>query len=111
VKRSIALPFRIAGDVELVGGPALERAKVMNILLVEPGELPWRTSFGTPLDALRHRPMDAVHVELVRVRCEDALATWLPSVDVVVTPKAGGSTEMILAVAIGAASAATEVAR
>ncbi len=101
MKRSIGLPFRVAGDVRLVGGAEHERAKVMNVLLVEPGELAWRTAFGTPLDALRHRTMDVVQAELVRVRCEQALATWLPSLEVDVTPRRSEDTSLVLGIAIG----------
>ncbi len=101
MKRSIGLPFQVAGDVRLMGGAELERAKVMNVLLVEPGELLWRTAFGTPLDALRHRPIDVVQTELVRVRCEQALATWLPSLDVDVAPRQSENTSLVLGFAIG----------
>lgn len=105
MKRSLATPFAIGADVNVVSGSELDRSKVLNVLLTEPDELPWRTAFGTPLDALRHRPNDAVHRELVRVRCEDALATWIPSLAVVVTAKAGDDTSIVLRVAVGAADA------
>lgn len=101
MKRSIALPFRVASDVRLVGGAEHERAKVLNVLLVEPGELAWRTAFGAPLDALRHRTMDVVQAELVRVRCEQALVAWLPSLEVGVTARRTEDTSLVLRIAIG----------
>lgn len=111
MKRSIGIPFAMAGDVRLVAGGELDRAKVMNVLLVEPGELAWRTAFGTPLDALRHRPMDVVQAELVRVRCEDALSTWLPSLEVDVASTANEETVVVLGIAVGSHRDRLEVRR
>jgi alkylhydroperoxidase family enzyme len=100
MKRSLSLPFRIERDVVVASGATLERAKVQHVLLTEPGELPWRTAFGTPLEACRHRPLDAVEAELVRVRCEDALATWLPDLAVDVTAFDAGETALGLRVSL-----------
>ncbi|GEL75694.1 hypothetical protein MVI01_74780 [Myxococcus virescens] len=47
------------------------------------GELPWRTSFGAGLSRLRHQSNDAVLGELARVCIRDALARWLPGVQLV----------------------------
>ena len=99
--RSPALPFVVERDVAVATGPELERAKVRHVLLTEPEELPWRTAFGTPLDSLRHRPMDAVQAEIVRLRCRDALATWLPGIDVTVEPGAGDDSSLVLRVQLG----------
>ena len=99
--RSLALPFAIEADVVVVTGADLDRAKVTNVLLTEQDELPWRTAFGATLDPLRHRAMDAVQIELLRVRCEDALATWVPSVETAVEPGAIADTTISLRVAIG----------
>ncbi|MBZ0234436.1 MAG: hypothetical protein K8M05_19050 [Deltaproteobacteria bacterium] len=104
MKTSLSLPFQVERDVVVATGPALERAKVQHVLLTEPGELPWRTAFGTPLEACRHRPLDAVEAELVRVRCEDALATWLPGVVADVDAFDAGETAIGLRVSLGGRS-------
>ncbi|MBE7449157.1 MAG: hypothetical protein HS111_09745 [Kofleriaceae bacterium] len=110
MKTSLSLPFRIDRDVVVATGAALERAKVEHVLLTEPGELLWRTAFGTPLEACRHRPLDAVEAELVRVRCEDALATWLPDKTVDVAAFEAGETAIGLRITL-AGGQAVEVAR
>jgi hypothetical protein len=45
-------------------------------------ELPWRTSFGSQIDLLRHQRNDAVLAELARVYVRDALRKWVPEVHV-----------------------------
>ena len=99
--RSLAFPFAIDADVAISTGVDQDRTKVTNVLLTEQGELPWRTAFGASLDPLRHRPMDAVQVELLRVRCADALATWVPGIETAVEPGAVADTTITLRVAIG----------
>ena len=57
-------------------------SKVMQVLATEgatqrsSGELPWRTSFGTPLQLLRHQRNDVALAELARVYVRDALRRW-----------------------------------
>lgn len=88
--RSIAMPLeRGARDFAGTSEDALLRAQVEQVLAVEcspdgtGGELPWRTSFGTPLHLLLHRPNSHVLAALARVWIRDALARWVP--DAVVT--------------------------
>lgn len=89
-KRSIAVPFeRRDRDFAAASEDALLRAQVEEVLAVEcspdgtGGELPWRTSFGTPLHLLRHRSNSHVLTALARVWIRDALARWVP--DAVIT--------------------------
>ena len=78
---SLGLPFRRTGsDFETASRQALLTQKVLHVLLSE-GEMPWRTAFRAALDQLRHRRTDAVTIELVRVRVRDALARWVPEVE------------------------------
>jgi hypothetical protein len=81
-RRSIDLPFRFAGrDLAAAEGHRLRVAQVRNVALTEPDELPWRTRFGVGVDRLRHRRLDEVEVELLRVGLRDALRRWAPSID------------------------------
>jgi phage baseplate assembly protein W len=81
-RRSIDLPFRFAGrDLAAAEGHRLRIAQVRNVALTEPTELPWRSRFGAGLDRVRHRRLNDVLVELVRVRLRDALRLWAPSVE------------------------------
>ncbi len=107
--QSVALPLRVAGDVETVAGPALERAQVALVLGTEPGECAWRTTFGVPLDRLRFFPNDAALPALVRVRIEDGLAQWVPAA----TPEVSTTrAQAELRVRVGLAAAGTvEVVR
>ena len=69
-------------------GPELLRSKVLQVLMTEgataqtSGELPWRTAFGAGLHLLRHQRNDDVLRELALVRVREALARWLPDVQV-----------------------------
>ena len=70
-------------------GEVLLASKVEQVLATEggtnrsSGEMPWRTSFGTPLQLLRHQRNDVVLAELARVYVRDALRKWLPEAQVV----------------------------
>jgi Bacteriophage baseplate protein W len=112
-QRSIALPFRVAADVASASGRELLAAKVRHVLLSQ-GEMPWRANLGAGLDRLRHRRADAITLELVRVRVRDALARWLPSVQLVridVVANAGVLTvQLDVQVGDAEASLAVEVA-
>lgn len=84
-RRSIDPLFhRAAHDVATVEDDALVRAQVEQVLATEcnpdgtGGELPWRTSFGAPLDLLRHRNASDATRELARVWIRDAIAKWVP---------------------------------
>jgi len=84
-RRSIDPLFRRAAqDPATVEDDALVRAQVEQVLATEcnpdgtGGELPWRTSFGTPLHLLRHRNASDATRELARVWIRDAIARWVP---------------------------------
>jgi phage baseplate assembly protein W len=92
MSRSIDLPFRFVGrDLAAAEGHRLRVAQVRNVALTEPGELPWRTRFGAGLDRVRHRRLDDVLVEVLRVSLRDSLRLWAPSLDLVAitTPQDG----------------------
>jgi phage baseplate assembly protein W len=108
---SIANPLRFAnGDFASTRGAALLAAQVRHVLLTE-GEMPWRTSFAAGVDRLRHRRTDAVTLELARVRVRDALARWLPDVELrrVDTVAAGGVLTLRIEVRRGPAAATVSV--
>lgn len=44
------------------------------------GELPWRSNFGSLLHFLRHKNNDPVTAELARVYIGEALARWIPQI-------------------------------
>jgi phage baseplate assembly protein W len=104
----LALPVRFDGrSLVLVSGDARQHAVARIVLLTEPGELPWRTDFGTGLGRLRHQRIDAVAAEVLRVQVRDAFRRWLPSVtptDVTVEREAG-SDQLTLRVALGGTGA------
>jgi len=70
-------------------GEVLLASKVEQVLATEgatnrsSGEMPWRTSLGTPLQLLMHQRNDVVLAELARVYVRDALRKWLPEAQVV----------------------------
>jgi phage baseplate assembly protein W len=81
-RRSIDIPFRFVGrDLAAAEGHRLRISQVRNVALTEPNELPWRSRFGGGLDRVRHRRLNDVLVELVRVRLRDALGLWAPSIE------------------------------
>ena len=88
-KRNIVLPFRrdLKNDVASGVGRKLLISKVKQVLLTggdtprSGGELPWRTAFGAGLGLLRHQASGAVLEELARVYVRDAIARWLPRVE------------------------------
>lgn len=104
--RSIAVPLeRGALDFAAASEDALLRAQVEQVLAVEcspdgtGGELPWRTSFGTPLHLLRHRSNSHVLAALARVWVRDALARWVP--DAVVTAVEVATSKSELSIHVG----------
>ncbi|RJS13441.1 hypothetical protein DRW03_36065 [Corallococcus sp. H22C18031201] len=88
---NLLVPFRRDKKRDFASGTGAEllASKVRQVLLTEgatphsSGELPWRTSFGAGLARLRHQRNDAVLAELARVYIRDALARWLPGVQLV----------------------------
>jgi phage baseplate assembly protein W len=84
---NLSTPFRRdARDFARATGVELLLSQAEQVLGTEAdsprgsGELPWRTSFGSLLHLLRHRPNDAGLAELARVHARDALARWVPRV-------------------------------
>jgi len=86
-------PFRFDGkeDFLAAGGVELVRSSVKQILgtfsgegarSTARGELRWRTDFGSPLHALRHRPNNAWTRELARTWVIEKLGKWEPRVRV-----------------------------
>src|ERR1041384_6618108 len=81
-------PFRRDGRADFLaaGGEAVIRSAVGQILGTggasegKPGELPWRTDFGSLLHRLRHQRNDSVLQELARVYVVDALKRWEPRI-------------------------------
>jgi Bacteriophage baseplate protein W len=88
---NVLIPFRRDRKRDFASGDGDEllASKVEQVLATEgatnrsSGELPWRTSFGTPLQLLRHQRNDAVLAELARVYVRDALRMWLPEAKIV----------------------------
>lgn len=74
-----AFPLRRVGsDFALVQGGDLIEQAIRQLVLTEPGELPWRPRFGTGLASLVHDNNDVVTAQIARVRVADALRLWLP---------------------------------
>lgn len=81
-------PFQRDGraDWAAAGGEQLVRSAVGQVLgtigasEIIPGEVPWRTDFGSLLHRLRHQKNDGVLQELGRVYVVDALKRWEPRV-------------------------------
>ncbi len=97
------------GPVDFVpaSGAELFSSKLRNVLLTEPGELPWRTAFGAGLSRLRHQNNDAVLAEIAKASIRRALATWMPSAELrsVATPSHDGA----LVIAVSARERTTQV--
>ena len=85
---NLLIPFRRDQKRDFANGSAeaLLVSKARQVLLTEgatpssPGELAWRTRFGSKLTTLRHKNNDETTRELARVWAKEALATWLPRV-------------------------------
>jgi hypothetical protein len=73
-------------DFAAAGGEQLIRSTVGQILGTigssdaTPGELPWRTEFGSLLHRLRHQKNDSLLQELARVYVVDTLKRWEPRI-------------------------------
>ena len=86
--RGLLRPFRRdrKADFAAGSGEALIRSAVGQILGTmaasefTPGELPWRTEFGSGLHLLRHQKNDALLQELARIHVVDALKRWEPRI-------------------------------
>ena len=88
--RGVLRPFRRdrKADFAVGSGEALIRSAVGQVLGTmaasefTPGELPWRTEFGSGLHLLRHHKNDALLQELARIHVVDALKRWEPRIRV-----------------------------
>jgi hypothetical protein len=88
--RGLLRPFRRdrKADFAAGSGEALIRSAVGQILGTmaasefTPGELPWRTEFGSGLHLLRHQKNDSILQELARIHVVDALKRWEPRIRV-----------------------------
>jgi phage baseplate assembly protein W len=85
------------------GGRALLSSRIGQILGTKadstagPGELPWRTNFGSRLHLLRHRNNALALAELARVMILEALGTWERNITVTsVTPVETGNPRKLL---------------
>jgi phage baseplate assembly protein W len=88
--RGVLRPFRRdrKADFAAGSGEPLIRSAVGQILGTmaasefTPGELPWRTEFGSHLHLLRHQKNEVLLQELARVHVVDALKRWEPRIRV-----------------------------
>jgi len=78
-----------------------------------PGELPWRTEFGSGLHLLRHQKNDALLQELARIHVVDAIKRWEPRIRVtsVQVTASGTLGENVLAIRFRYRFASANVAR
>ena len=116
--RSLAIPFqRGAADFRVAEQAELERMQAEQALATEcspdatGGELPWRTSFGTPLHLLRHRAMTQVLVALARVWVRDALTRSAPTLKVSATDVSMDDSALRVAVRLASSAAPAAVSR
>lgn len=88
--QGIAHPFQRDGqrDFAAATGRKLLLDKVKQVLLtwgpshLAPGEMPWRTEFGSALHLLPHSLWDDTTAEIARTYVLQALSRWLPEVQV-----------------------------
>lgn len=86
----ILTPFRRdeKNDFANGSGRVLLRSRIRQILMTKadstfaPGELPWRTDFGSRLHVLRHRNNSEILAEFAREMIIEALERWERFVDV-----------------------------
>ena len=114
---NLAFPFRRdATDLAVVSDADLLLAQAEQVLGTEAdspkgsGEMPWRTSFGSILHLLRHRPNDPALAELARVHSRDALARWVKGAMVTSCEVIQKGPVFVLSIAITAAPAGTRSA-
>jgi uncharacterized protein len=81
--RGLLVPFRRDKKSDFASGVGADllHSDAEQVLGTQPGELPWRTEFGTELDRLRHRQNTEIVRELGRVYTRDALRRWLPTAE------------------------------
>ncbi len=116
--RSLAIPFqRSSGDFATAEQGELERMQAEQVLTTEcnpdatGGELPWRTSFGTPLHLLRHRAASQVLVALARVWIRDALTRSAATLKIASMDVSAMETQLRVAVRLASSAAPAVVTR
>jgi hypothetical protein len=115
--RGLITPFRRDRKRDFANddGNALLDSKVLQVIATEggsngtSGELPWRTSFGTRIQLLRHRSNDAALGELARVYVRDALRKWVPEATLISVAIQSDGDTLALRVRFRAAGATSEV--
>ena len=82
-RRGLLVPFRRDKKRDFASGVGADllRSDAEQALGTQPGELAWRTEFGTELDRLRHRGNTEIVRELGRVYTRDAIKRWLPTAE------------------------------
>ena len=79
-RRDLRSDFAAAGDEEGIRSAVGQILGTIGASDHTPGEVPWRTDFGSLLYLLRHQKNDHVLAELARVYVVDALKRWEPRV-------------------------------
>ncbi len=82
LRRDQKADFAAAGDEQLIQSAVGQILGTIGASNDTPGELPWRTEFGSLLHRLRHQKNDGVLQELARVYVVDALKRWEPRIAV-----------------------------
>ena len=116
-KRGLLAPLRRdrQRDFAAGAGAALLNAKVRQVLGTEgatarsSGELPWRTTFGAPLQLLRHQNNDVVLAELARTYVRGALERWLPDAQIGAVDVDSSGAELRLLVRVATKAGETAV--
>lgn len=95
--KCVAAPLRrLSGfDYTTLDGEPLIRAGLQQILGTEPGELPWRPSFGTALRSRLHRSVDSGFRATLAVDVLESLRRWEPRI-VVTNAEVGGTDTTVL---------------
>ncbi|MBU1483176.1 MAG: hypothetical protein KKH12_16050 [Gammaproteobacteria bacterium] len=65
-----------------VDGERLLASQIRQVIGVQRGELPWRTTFGSDTDQLRFLNNDEAMAQRARYMVKRALAAWLPKVKI-----------------------------
>ena len=103
-------PFRSnkAGGFVRGSGPDLQESKLRQIIMTDPGELPWRTRFGSGIDLLRFQSAELI-AEVARTRLIRAFAAWAPNVSVISVSGEALGTAVFLKIVYSASGVTREV--
>lgn len=99
--RCVAAPLRrlAGGDYQIQDGEPLIRAALQQIIGTEPGELPWRPSFGTALRSRLHRSMDGGFRAMLGMDVQQAIARWESRVQLTKINVGGSDTTVLVQLA------------